>query len=175
MMHQKPYSSIQKTLHWLLAFLIIMMLLVGFSFDFIPKDMAFKAPLRNAHKVIGIGVLCLVCLRIYLRLLKRPTVAPIPRWMQHASHLSHVLLYLMMIGMPLSGWIMSTAAQKMPPWFHVFLPGVPVSKALASQFYNVHSWMSWLLAAVIIIHITATLLHVLRKEPVLARMLFKRS
>ena len=158
-----------------MAFLVILMLSIGFSFNWIPSDVSFKAPLRNAHKFVGVCILFLVGMRVYFRSKNNPLPPAIPRWMQVSSYVSHAMLYLLMICMPLSGWIMSTASGRMPGWFPLFIPGIPASKIISNQFYNIHSWLALGFVALICLHIIATIFHALRKEPVFSRMCLTQS
>jgi cytochrome b561 len=107
---QETYGWLSKVLHWLMACMILGLLAVGIIMSDMPASPQ-KYELYGLHKAFGIIVLSLVCFRILWRSINRsPTLpATMPAWQRHASHLVHVALYGAMIGMPLSGWLMSSS------------------------------------------------------------------
>jgi cytochrome b561 len=96
-------------------------------------------------------------------------------WQRLAERIGHFLLYLFLIVMPLSGWIMSSAADKPPHLlgWGMALP-VPQSEALGGFFWNIHSWLAIVLIAFIVLHVGAALYHhFIKKDNILRRMLGK--
>lgn len=171
-MANDTYNSAQKRLHWFNGLIIIILLAIGFSLQFLPSS-TLKQNMLHSHKIMGIMSLLTVLIRTLLRF-KFPVTAPnIPKLMQKCGKISHICLYVLIFTMPLSGWIMSSAVQKMPSFFYVFIPGVPHSKALAKNMYDLHNVCAYCLLFFITLHISATIFHTWRKEPVLSRMLFK--
>jgi cytochrome b561 len=99
-------------------------------------------------------------------------------WERAAAHLSHFLLYALMIALPVTGWIVSSASN-VP--FRIFrlipLPAIVApDKATADLFSTVHGWLVTLLVLVLIAHIGAALRHhYVKRDTVLARMLPRRT
>jgi cytochrome b561 len=166
------YTDTQKILHWIIAILIISLWCAGFSFDYLPKT-PFKTYIVNTHKTIGVIVFFMVLIRVFIRISHPVKSFQLPKTIQLMGKLTHIILYTLIIFMPLSGWVMSTASQRMPNWFPLFVPGVPSSKSLAQSMYTLHGYLAYTIAFFVLMHIGATLFHVWRKEPILDRMLFK--
>ncbi|NKB47214.1 MAG: cytochrome b [Legionellales bacterium] len=173
------YGSISQGFHWLVAFLVIGMLIGGFFMGSIAND-AVRAQVYMLHKSTGLVVLFLMGLRILWVLGNvKPTTPPnTPLWERIAEHSVHGLLYLTLLGMPLSGWIMSTAANKSPTlyqWFTLPFPGIPVSETLAKIANSIHLTLAWIVIGLLIIHIAAAIKHHwMDQDNVLRRMLPSR-
>ncbi len=154
------YNRYSRYIHWLMAFLILLMVFLGWRFD--DKD-TFLLNRANLHKSIGILILLLTFLRIGLRLgYKAPPEPPMPNWQLWAAKVLHVGFYVVMIAMPLSGWLMvSTSAREIPffgiPWPH--LP-VPQTHDAHETFEAVHGLIAKLLFyGMIPLHVLAALKH----------------
>ncbi len=154
------YNRYSRYIHWLMAFLILLMVFLGWRFD--DKD-TFLLNRANLHKSIGISILLLTFLRIGLRLVyKAPPEPPMPKWQLWAAQALHIGFYVVMIAMPLSGWLMvSTSAREIPffgiPWPH--LP-VPQTHDAHETFEAVHGLIAKLLFyGMIPLHVLAALKH----------------
>lgn len=176
--HQ-TWGSITKTLHWTMAFLIFTQFGLGWvavSWRLSPT----KLNLFVWHKSIGLLILALALIRLVWRLANPVPQLPtaIAQWERYAAHTSHWLLYFSMIGMPLSGWIINSAAN-IP--FRIFwavpLPAiVPASKPLEELAKLAHLSFFSLLCAVLVVHIGAALRHhFIKGNNILRRMLPGRS
>jgi cytochrome b561 len=172
------YGTITQVLHWLIAFIIILMLISGYAFDFLPKS-AFKTSLKDLHKSVGLSLLCLMLIRVGWRVWNPWPALPeqIVAWQRQAARGVHLLLYLFGIIMPISGWVMSVAAQHPPMWFGLFELSLPIapSKFVASNAHTVHLWVAWLFLGLIALHTSAAFLHGLGENGVIWRMLPKRK
>jgi cytochrome b561/polyisoprenoid-binding protein YceI len=154
------YNRYSRYIHWLMAFLILVMVFLGWRFD--DKDtMLFNR--ANLHKSIGILIILLTLLRIGLRLAyKAPPEPPMPKWQALAAKALHIGFYIVMIALPLSGWLMvSTSAREIPffgiPWPH--LP-VPQTHEMHENFETVHGLLAKLIFYVMIpLHVLAALKH----------------
>ena len=154
------YNRYSRYIHWLMAFLILLMVFLGWRFD--DKD-TFLLNRANLHKSIGISILLLTFLRVGLRLAyKAPPEPPMPKWQLWAAQALHIGFYVVMIAMPLSGWLMvSTSAREIPffgiPWPH--LP-VPQTHEMHETFEAVHGLIAKLLFyGMIPLHVLAALKH----------------
>ena len=167
------YTSVARALHWIIAILILGNLFRGFAHDALPKDWV----VMPVHKSIGLTVLALTLLRIVWRLTHRapPLPAAMPAWEKGAAHATHVLFYALMLVLPLSGWIMSSAGNRPLNWFFLFdVPKFAVAKgdAIVGLSRGAHELLPWLWVALIVLHVGAALRHhFLLKDDVLRRML----
>lgn len=177
------YTAVAQALHWLLALGLTAMVVLGLVMTHAGLSRLTQFKLYQLHKSIGITILLVALLRLAWRLAHRPPPLPraMPAWEKGAAHASHVILYALMIGLPLVGWIMvSVSPFNLPtvlygvvPWPHV--PGLahvankPFWEGVAK---TVHAYGAYLLIALVGLHAAAALRHhfVLRDD-VLARML----
>jgi cytochrome b561 len=164
-----------KLLHWLMAVLIFNQIALGWlavSWRLSPT----KLNLFVWHKSFGMLILVLVLLRLLWRLANPTPALPTDtlRWEHAAARASHFVLYLLMIVMPISGWIINSAAN-IP--FKVFwlipLPAIVApDKDLADLMKQVHLWLFITLSVVLVAHIGAALRHhFAKRNDVLTRML----
>jgi cytochrome b561 len=104
------YTATAKTLHWLMTVLIFGLLALGFYMHDLPLS-PDKLKLYSWHKWAGITAFSLLLVRLAWRATHRPPALPdsMPKLMQLAAHGGHFALYLLMIAIPISGWLMSSA------------------------------------------------------------------
>jgi len=168
------YSTPAVVLHWLVALLIF----AGFPLGLYMVDLPLspdKLKLYSYHKWIGITVLLLVAVRVSWRLTHVPPPLPasVAAWQRQASAVVHGLLYLLMIAIPLSGWLMSSAKGFQTVWFGV-LPLrdlIGKDKALGDQLAEVHTILNFTLLALVVLHVGAALQHhFIERQPFLQRM-----
>lgn len=167
------FSPLQRALHWLMAAGILTMLFVGVGMvsTVTPKYL----PLVSFHKTLGIALLVLVAIRLVVRLLRGapPLPAGMPAPMKLAAHLSHYLLYALMIAMPLIGWAMLSAGS----YPIVLLGGIQLppivapSDELHALLWNAHRYLALLFFAVVLMHLAAALFHgLVRRDGVFSSM-----
>ncbi|HQT00811.1 MAG: cytochrome b [Hydrogenophilales bacterium 16-64-46] len=168
------YTAPAVVLHWLIAGLIFIAFPLGVYMSDLPLSPT-RLQLYSYHKWIGISVLLLVGLRIVWRLTHRPPALPddLPRWQRAASHAVHGLLYLLILAVPLTGWLMSSAKGFQTVWFGVLpLPDlVEKNRELGQVLGNAHQFLNYLLLALVILHVVAALKHHFHeRRPFLQRM-----
>lgn len=173
------YGAVAQLLHWLMAALIIGAFCVGFYMVDL-KMSPTKLKLFSYHKWVGVTVFALAFVRVSWRLYRPapPLPATIPVWQQHASTLSHRLLYLLVVLVPLSGWLMSSAKGFQTVYFGVLpIPDLLVKNAdLGKQLESLHWALNKLLLAVVLLHAGAALKHhFIHRDGVLLRMLPRGS
>lgn len=169
------YSAFDKLLHWLMAIMIIGVWIVGTIMTDMPKG-PDKFALYGNHKAVGVLVLVLAVIRIVWRHQRPAPALPrsIPDLQRVAARVGHILLYVLMLAMPISGMVMSGAGGHPVDLFGLvtFTPPVPESKALAGFAHQTHGALAWLLAIVVALHFLAALHHhFIAKDGVLRRML----
>ena len=173
------YTATAKSLHWLMALLIVGLLALGFYMADLPLSPE-KLQFYSWHKWAGVSVFVLVWLRLFWRLTHRPPAfaASLSATQQALAHLGHLALYLLMIAIPVSGWLMSSAKGVQTFWFGVLpLPDLlGRDKALGAQLADLHSALNIGLLVLIGGHAAAALFHhLVRKDDTLRRMLPART
>lgn len=173
------YTPPAVLLHWLIALLIFVAFPLGVYMSDLPLSPT-RLQLYSYHKWVGISVLLLVGLRIVWRLTHRPPALPadLPRWQHTASHAVHGLLYALMLAVPLTGWLMSSAKGFTTVWFGVVpLPDlVDKNRELGQALGNAHEILNYLLLTLVILHVAAALKHhFLERRPFLQRMAWGRK
>ncbi|MCA1925128.1 MAG: cytochrome b [Thiobacillus sp.] len=168
------YTVPAVVLHWLIAGLIFVAFPLGVYMSDLPLSPT-RLQLYSYHKWIGISVLLLAGLRVVWRLTHRPPALPgdLPRWQRAASHAVHGLLYLLLLAVPLTGWLMSSAKGFQTVWFGVLpLPDlVEKNRELGDALGSAHQWLNYLLLALVILHVAAALKHhFFERQPFLQRM-----
>lgn len=180
-MHQAiskgQYSPFSKWIHWLVA-LIVLPMLTSFYLEDLPK--LYKGNVIGLHKSLGLCVLLLMIIRIIsLHVVGRPALPnTMARWEWWLSRTVQYALYLCLILMPLSGWIMSTAAGRPPHFFWLVVapfPGISPDKALSDFMFEIHHVLAFVIIGLLIFHISGALKHLLiDKDSVMASMLPSR-
>ena len=173
------YTSTAKSLHWLMAILFFGLLALGFYMADLPLSPQ-KLKFYSWHKWAGVTAFALAWLRLAWRITHRPPALPesMPKIMQIAAHAGHLALYLLMIAIPLSGWLMSSAKGFQTVWFGVLpIPDLlDKNKELGNLLQTTHMGLNLLFVTVIVGHIAAALKHhYLDKDDILSRMLPARS
>ncbi|MET0271122.1 MAG: cytochrome b [Sphingomonas sp.] len=170
------YTLVAIWLHWVIAALVLWNLAGGIGQAFLPE--AAAELLWSGHKAIGISVLFLSVARLAWRLGHRPPPLPaMPRWQAVSAHALHWSFYLLIILMPLSGWVFSSAAEKRRPlnFFGLFdIPYLPVAQGpdAGAVPHGFHVYAGWTMAALVVLHIAAALKHhFVDRDRTLARML----
>ncbi|AXE32508.1 cytochrome b [Chromobacterium phragmitis] len=174
-MSQTRYTATAILLHWLMAVLLVCLFGVGFYMQGL-KLSPFKLQIYSWHKWAGVSVFLLVWLRLAWRFGHRPPALPagMGRAVKAAAHAGHALLYLLMIAIPLSGWLMSSAKGIQTVYFGVLpLPDlIAPDRALGDSLQRLHGLLNYLLAAVVLGHVGAALKHhLIDRDDVLTRML----
>ena len=173
------YTPVAKVLHWLMAVLLFGLLALGFTMTDLPLSPR-KLQLYSWHKWAGVTVFLLVLVRLAWRVTHRPPPLPehMPRVMQLAAHAGHVLLYALMIAIPLSGWLMSSAKGFQTVWFGVLpIPDLlDKNRELGDLLQTVHLSLNLFFVVVLIGHMGAALKHhFIDRDDVLTRMLPARN
>lgn len=172
------YGCVTKSLHGICALLVMALIIVGFSAGYI-DDKPTKGMVYNIHKVTGVITLFVAALFVFWSLFSRKPGydASMARWEKLLARFVHFLLFALILVMPLSGWIMSSAAERFPHvmGIQLMMPGIPASKAIAGFFKETHELLAWVIAAAVILHIVGALKHhFIDKNDILRRMVGRR-
>jgi cytochrome b561 len=131
----------------------------------------------GVHKSIGLTILVLTLVRIGWRLTHTPPALPadMPSWQVLLAKGTHWLFYVLLVAVPLSGWIFSSAGPYPLNWFGLFdIPKLAVEKGsmLAEAAHEGHEIMGQFFIPLLLLHVGAALYHHFRlKDGVLRRML----
>ncbi len=169
----KRYTGMAIGLHWMIAMLIFSAFPLGLYMHDL-KLSPTKLHLYSYHKWIGITVLMLAVLRVLWRATHKPPALHLARWQEIASRIVHGLLYLLILAVPVSGWLMSSAKGFKTVWLGILpLPDlVAKNKALGDLLSNVHTALNYTLLALVLMHVAAALKHhFIDRDDVLLRML----
>jgi len=181
---RSTYSAVAIALHWLIAALILINIGLAWYFTNLPKLAQFGP--AGLHKSIGITVLLLTLVRIGWRFTARPPPLPdsLRPWERWAAKATHVVFYVILLGLPLSGWAMTSASSHYAlhptvlygvlPW-----PQLPFSHldrdtldGLRKLFGQTHSLLALVAYFTIAVHVLAALKHqLIDRDDVMGRML----
>jgi cytochrome b561 len=169
------YDRVAISLHWLIAAGIVAQVALGWWMIDIPKLPAgVRVYWFNLHKSIGLTLAALIAIRIVWRLTHRPPALPagLPRWQARVAAVSHVLMYVCMIVMPLAGYLGSIYSGYPIRYFGSTLPGWGgKDDALKDFFSTVHYGTAWIFMSLIALHFAAAMKHLLLdRDTVFARM-----
>lgn len=172
---RQRYTRTAIFLHWLIALGLTGTFALGFYMQDLPLSPTMLK-LYSWHKWAGMTLMVLIVIRLAWRLTHPApalphTMGPVARLLAHAGHW---LLYVLMLAIPVSGWLMSSAQGFQVVWFGVMpLPDlVPKDAALSDILNDVHVVLNYTLLVAVIGHIGAALQHhFIKKDTVLKRML----
>lgn len=172
------YSRTAIVLHWLSALLIACNFALGLSMVDLPFSPQ-KFRWYGWHKWIGITVFIVALARLaWRRAYPAPPPVVMPEWQRKAAAATHAALYALMIVIPLSGWVYSSATGVSVVYLGLVpLPDlVPKDKALAFVLKALHVTLNFTLLALVSVHAGAAIRHhFVDRDGVLARMLPVRS
>jgi len=172
---ENHYGAMAILLHWGMALLIIGLLGEGLYMVNLPISLQ-KLKLFGWHKEYGVLVLILVCFRLGWRLTNSVPALPInlPKWQKIAARMAHWSFYVFMFAMPITGWLITSAAGLPVSFFGwITLPDLIVPNTdLRIFFTEIHQWLAYGLIAVICLHMGAAFKHhFINKDNVLRGML----
>jgi cytochrome b561 len=163
-------------LHWLIAALIVWGFALGWVMTDIPGITPTKLRYFSWHKWIGVTVLALVLVRVLWRATHAAPALPAstPGWERGAAHAGHALLYVLMLAIPVTGYLYSSAAGIQVVYLGIWpLPTlIGPDDTLKHLLRNVHVTLNYTLLAVVVLHVLAVIKHqFFDRQNILARML----
>lgn len=180
-MESKRFNFVQRLLHWLVAILAICVLAVGLTFliqgGYEGTVELFGEELTNElykyHKSFGILIFGLMVLRAVLRWrLPVPVYdPPITRVERVASRTVHILFYVILIAMPIGGWLATAAGGYPVQFFNYELPGlIGKDEELSKTLFQLHGTGGLVLLVLMFLHIAAGMRHFWKKDGVVRRI-----
>lgn len=182
------YGKVAIWLHWLVALGVIVNIALAWVWplgDAHPAIGEYVRPMIDSHKSIGITVLGLAILRLFWRFGHKPPAYPTSYkpWERGASHIVHWGLYVVILAMPITGWVMDSAwkdAAAHPNYYFgtVEWPRIGFIMGLApdtkewvhSVFGAAHGLIALLVYLLVLLHLAGALKHQLEGHKELQRM-----
>jgi cytochrome b561 len=179
------YDAVAMSLHWVIALLILLDFALALSFSrFNPGDALYLTSAYDQHMAVGLCILLLSVARVLWRLMhRRPPLPEMGAVLRALARASHLLLYVFMVGAPLSGWLVLSLRHQVTSVFGLFRwawPSLPAFATMAHgerSFWHdhllpLHIRMSYVGMSLVALHVAAALYHHLgRRDDVLLRML----
>ncbi len=171
----KRYSGVAMLLHWAIAVLVIM------NWQIAEQAEKLSGPLRgevmNYHKAWGITILVLTLIRLAWRL-AHPSVVrtrDLPPWERVLAKTVHVTFYVLLIALPLGGWLANSLMDRTIDFFGLFtIPALPVGsdKGLGGAIFDLHETGAKFMLLLVLLHVAGALKHTLiDRDGTLWRML----
>ncbi|MET0406762.1 MAG: cytochrome b [Hyphomicrobium sp.] len=161
-------------IHWITAAVFVILFAAIELRGYYPRGSATRDFLTATHKSCGMLILLLALVRINVRGWKgAPPIVPEPAiWQQRFARLTHLILYVAMIAMPLLGWLMTSAGGHAVPFFGLTIPPIiGPDKELAHTLEEIHEFIGNALYYVIGLHALGALVHhYVLKDDTLLRM-----
>lgn len=158
-----------RRLHWWTAALVATMLVLGWVMVAVPlAQLLTKFVLYQAHKTIGIIIFGLTLWRLVLRW-RSPRPAPPPGWRGQAAGFVHAALLVLLLVMPVTGFLLAAASPSGIPT--LFLGVIPIphpigpDPALFARLQALHRFEGWAMLSLGLAHGTAGLLFHRRPVP----------
>jgi cytochrome b561 len=173
------YSLAARKFHWWTAALVLFMLGLGKAMSYRANQLNIFDGTTNTmysmHKLVGFVVIWLVIARLVYRIRNgAPAHEPsLEKWQIGLSHGTHWLLYLLLLLVPLGGWL-GVSLYGARDIFGLFsLPPIaPVNQKMSETVFMLHGLGATLIFFLAVTHIAAALYHhTIRKDGVLRRML----
>ncbi|MBO0710083.1 MAG: cytochrome b [Acetobacteraceae bacterium] len=172
------YSTAARILHWIIALGILLQVAIGVIMAWRGHVLDIWDSLTDAlfstHKSLGFVLLVLVLARIAVRrLYPPPAKPPMPRWQLRAAVANHRALYVLMLVVPLLGWLTASFFPALQVFGTISLPAItPPNRAVSDDLAIAHGLAALLLVGLIGLHLGAVLFHVLiRRDHVIYSML----
>lgn len=169
------FGAIAILLHWVIALLMIGLIILGLYMVSLPMNL-HKLKYYGWHKEFGVLVLMLATVRLAWRFSNTTPLLPpqMPKWEQFAAHSMHYVFYGFMFALPITGWMLSSAAGFPVSFFGLFvLPDlISTNENSRHLLTEIHKWLAYGLIAAICGHVGAALQHhFINKDDILRRML----
>ncbi len=172
---QQKYAPLSIALHWITVIMMLAIYATIELHEIIPRENPLRGAMEDWHIYLGLCMLLLGVYRLFVNLrLQPPGILPRPpQWQMRVTSLMKIYLYILMIAMPIVGWIFVSAEGEAVKLFFIPLPGIaPVSESLAGIAEEAHEIFGVSAYLFIAVHALAALYHhYLVKDDTLKRML----
>lgn len=168
----RRYNTTSQCFHWLVAALILTMLALGFSLEFVPDE--WRRMVMRTHKATGTVVLALAVLRLgWQAFTQNPPPVEAPWIKVKLAQATHIMLYGLMLAMPLTGLMMMSAVGNTVDVFGIVeIPPLLPENDLMDTLAAIHGWLAYALLGLIGLHTAGALYHhLILKDETLKRMI----
>lgn len=176
---KERYGSLSITLHWLTFLALVGVYICVELHEYFPKGDSTRNALMATHFFLGLTVFILMVLRLIFRLIApEPQIVPdILIWQKWLAKAMHWTLYIVMIMLPLMGYMGRSAAGRTTYFMTIPLPHlVAENKPLAETIFEFHTTIGSLTYILVGLHVLAALFHhYVQRDNTLTRMWFKRD
>lgn len=160
---ESNYGAVTIVIHWLMALLIIGLFALGLYMTGLDYYHPWYKKGPDLHRSLGVLMLLMLLLRLLWRSLN-PIPRPLgrdPAWMHRVAAAVHGALYLLLLAIAVSGYLISTADGRGIPVFDLFiLPAMlPPVEQMADRAGLVHQWLAYILMGLVALHALAALKH----------------
>lgn len=179
------YDRVQVMLHWIIAVMILCMIGLGLFMVELPKqselppgEESVRAFYFLLHKSLGITAAMFILLRVIWRLTHKAPPLPdsISKWQQRAAGAAHGLFYVLMVAMPMSGYMQSMFSKYDTKFWGMVLPRfAEADNVMREKFSEVHEILAFTLIALIVVHLVAVVKHRLEGTKITDRMSLKQD
>jgi cytochrome b561 len=171
------YGTVVQVLHWTIFALITAQFVSAQLVDLFPRGSAGRATVIDVHESVGLAVLALVLVRLAWRSVNPALPVHGPVWQQRAARATHGGLYLLMLAVPIAGYVLAAGRGHDLALFGVALPTLlGADRGLARAARQVHEVLAWTMLALVAAHAAAAVWHhVVARDTTLRRMLPRRT
>ena len=163
------YTRFAVAMHWIVAAVVVVQYPLGWWMQTIPKQPPGpRAEMFNVHKSIGLTILALMIVRLGWRLAHRPPELPeMPAWQARLARGTHLLLYVVLIALPLAGYLGSAFSGYPVRFFGIVLPPwAPKNVALKEWMGTAHLVLAWALTLAFALHVAGVVQHLADRKSV---------
>jgi superoxide oxidase len=173
----EQYGALARWLHWSFVALIAFQMIGAELIDAFPRESFGRRFLLDTHESVGLAALLLVAARLAWKLANATPVGTGPPWQQRLARTAHGALYLLLIVIPVVGYVVAAARGHDPALFGLTVPSlVEKNRPLARAAKEIHEVLGWTLVALALAHAGAAIWHhVVLRDDTLRRMLPQRS
>ena len=171
------YGMVAQVLHWTIFVLIASQFVSAQLVDVFPRGSAERATVIDLHESLGLAVLALVLVRLSWRTVNPALPGHGPVWQQRAARAAHAGLYLLMLVVPIAGYVVAAGRGHELALFGFALPPLlEADRSLARTARGIHEVLAWSLAGLVAVHAAAAVWHhVVARDTTLRRMLPRRT
>jgi superoxide oxidase len=171
------YGAPARWLHWSFVALIAFQMIGAELIDAFPRESFGRRFLLDGHESVGLAALLLVGGRLVWKLANPAPAGVGPIWQQRLARVAHGALYLLLVAIPVVGYVVATARGHDPAFFGLTVPSlVEANRPLARAAKEIHEVLGWTLVTLALAHAGAAIWHhVVLRDDTLRRMLPPRE
>ena len=159
---QHRYSLGAIILHWTIAIAVIVNWRIAESTEGVSETEA--AGIMSNHMALGMVILALSVLRLIWRWThtRPPFAQDLARWEVILARIVHTVFYVLLLALPLMGWVASSTYNAPVDVFGIFsIPALPLSKneALGHEIFEIHGTLGSIMIYLIGLHVLGALKH----------------